>query len=96
MLGATGERIGGFLAAMFVTTLQMGFLGALLTFGVRPFYAVHAFTTWPWGLSPLEDQQLGGIIMWIPAGAIFLAAIVAGLAAVLQRAGSRPMAVVRT
>jgi len=96
VLEATGERIGGFLAAMFATTLQMGFLGALLTFAVRPFYAVHAFTTWPWGLSPLEDQQLGGIIMWIPAGAIFLTAIVAGLAAVLQRAGSRPMAVART
>ena len=36
------------------------------------------------------------IIMWIPAGAIFLTAIVAGLAAVLLRAGSRPMAVART
>ena len=96
VLAAPGERIGGFLAAMFATTLQMGFLGALLTFAVRPFYAVHALTTWPWGLSPLEDQQLGGIIMWIPAGAIFLTAIVAGLAAVLQRAGSHPMAVART
>jgi cytochrome c oxidase assembly factor CtaG len=30
-----------------------------------------------WGLTPLEDQQLGGLIMWIPAGIVY---IVAGLA----------------
>ena len=29
-----------------------------------------------WGLTPLEDQQLGGIIMWVPAGLVY---IVAGL-----------------
>lgn len=68
-----------FLAGL-LTALQMSLLGAVLTFAPRPLFAVHATTTAPWGLSPLEDQQLGGLIMWIPAGALFslLALAVAG------------------
>jgi putative membrane protein len=54
--------------ASFLTGLQMSLLGALLTFGARPWFPVHFGTTAPWGLSPLEDQQLGGLIMWVPAG----------------------------
>lgn len=49
------------------TLAQMGLLGALLTFAGRPLYAAHALTTAPWGLSPLEDQQLAGLLMWVPA-----------------------------
>jgi putative membrane protein len=45
---------------------QMGMLGALLTFAPGPLYAVHIATTLPWGLSPLADQQLAGLIMWVP------------------------------
>jgi cytochrome c oxidase assembly factor CtaG len=30
-----------------------------------------------WGLTPLEDQQLGGLIMWIPAGAVYMLAALA-------------------
>jgi putative membrane protein len=72
------------MAATLATTLQMGFLGALLAFAPAPLFAVHAFTTAPWGLTTLEDQQLGGVIMWIPAGGIFLAAIVAATAIAMQ------------
>lgn len=45
---------------------QMGMLGALLTFAPRALYAAHATTTQPWGLLPLVDQQLAGLIMWVP------------------------------
>lgn len=55
------------------TGIQMGLLGALLTLAPRPLFVVHYATTWPWGLSPLQDQQLGGIIMWVPAGTLFAA-----------------------
>jgi putative membrane protein len=80
---------------MVFTTLQMGFLGALLTFSARPLYAVHALTTPAWGLSPLADQQLGGIIMWIPAGAIFVGAIVGAVAVMLRHAEAGPLAMAR-
>ena len=51
---------------LFATALQTGALGALLTFAPHLWYPAYAATTGPWGLNPLEDQQLGGLIMWIP------------------------------
>ncbi len=53
------------LSTIVVTMLQMGLLGAVLTFAAKPLYVVHASTTWSWGLSPLADQQLGGLFMWV-------------------------------
>jgi len=47
---------------------QMGMLGALLTFAPAPLYAAHAVAPLEWGLTPLADQQLGGLVMWVPAG----------------------------
>ncbi|MFT6533752.1 MAG: putative membrane protein [Limimaricola cinnabarinus] len=47
--------------------MQMGSLGALLTFAPAPLYAAHALAPLDWGLTPLADQQLGGLIMWVPA-----------------------------
>lgn len=45
---------------------QMGMLGALLTFTREPLYAIHAASTLPWGLDQLADQQLAGLVMWVP------------------------------
>ena len=61
-------------AALLVTTVQMGLLGALITFATMPLYAPHLSTTLPWGLTALEDQQVAGLIMWAPAAAFYLAA----------------------
>ena len=60
--------VGGLLAAM----LAMGLLGAVLTFAGQAVYAPHAYTTLAWGLTPLEDQQAAGLIMWAPAAALYL------------------------
>jgi putative membrane protein len=62
---------------MFTTSVHSGVLGALLTFAHTVWYPAYATTTGSWGLTPLEDQQLGGLIMWVPAGLVY---IVAGLA----------------
>lgn len=59
-------------AALLVATVQMGLLGALLTFGGRALYEPHFSTTVAWGLAPLQDQQAAGLIMWAPAAAIYL------------------------
>lgn len=61
------------IAALLVTTVQMGLLGALITFASGPIYAPHLTTTAPWGLTALEDQQLAGLIMWVPTAALYLA-----------------------
>lgn len=46
---------------------QMGLLGAILTFAPRPLYPHHFVTPLAYELSPLGDQQLAGLIMWVPA-----------------------------
>jgi cytochrome c oxidase assembly factor CtaG len=61
----------------FVTALQSAALGVVLTFASTPLYPVHAGRTDAWGLSALEDQQLAGAIMWIPAGIVYLAVMCA-------------------
>ena len=60
--------VAGLLAAM----LLMGLLGALIVFAGQPLYAPHFATTLAWGLTPLEDQQAAGLIMWAPAAAAYL------------------------
>jgi putative membrane protein len=79
------ERLGGLVAAAALTSLQMGLLGAILTFTSRPLYSPHRLTTAAWGLTRLADQQLGGAIMWIPAGVILVAALVAASALAMTR-----------
>jgi len=59
---------------IFTTAIHTSILGALLTFARTVWYPAYAFSTKAWGLTPLEDQQLGGLIMWIPAGVVYLAA----------------------
>lgn len=61
-------------AMLFVLTfaVQNGLMGALLTFSGHPFYTAYLNTTAAWGLTPLEDQQLGGLGMWIPASLVHL------------------------
>ena len=69
------------------TSARVG--GALLTFAPRPLYAVHApDVTLPWGYTPLEDQQLGGLLMWVPGGLLFVLVLALGLALAL-RPGAR-------
>ncbi len=56
---------------------QMGLLGSILTFSPDPLYAQHAVAPLKWGLLPLTDQQLGGLIMWVHAGIPFAIAAAA-------------------
>jgi putative membrane protein len=75
--GGTPASIG----VLFGTVLHTGALGATLTLTTRLIYTVYAATTAPWGYQPLEDQQLGGLIMWVPGG---LAYVVAALTLVVR------------
>lgn len=61
-------------AALLATMVQMGLLGALITFAQRPLYAPHWSTTAAWGMAPIEDQQLAGLIMWVPGSLLYLLA----------------------
>jgi putative membrane protein len=62
------------LAALLGTMTQMGLLGAIITFARRPLYAPHLGVTEPFGLTAFNDQQIAGMIMWVPAVLPYLAA----------------------
>ena len=57
---------------VFLAYLAMGMLGAILTLAPTALYATHAMAPLLWGMSPLADQQLGGLVMWMPAGLPFV------------------------
>ena len=63
------------IVALFVTMLATGALGALLTFAPSPWYATIGAP--PFGGSALDDQQLGGLVMWVPGGIVYVAAALA-------------------
>jgi putative membrane protein len=60
-------------------------LGALLALSRRPWYGVHVPGADAWGIDPLADQQLGGMIMWVPGGAANLVAAALIVLRFLQR-----------
>ncbi|WP_343715256.1 cytochrome c oxidase assembly protein [Inquilinus sp.] len=70
--GSRGVAVGH----LFATAMHTGLLGALLVFSTRLWFPDQAGEAARWGLTALEDQQLAGLVMWIPA---CLAYPVAGL-----------------
>lgn len=57
---------------VFGTAVHCSALGALLTFSTVLWYPAYLATTAHWGLTALQDQQLGGVIMWVPSGVVFI------------------------
>jgi len=73
-LVATHRRLARGLDILYVVTtgVQMSILGALLTFASAPWYPAQEIRVAAWHLTPLEDQQLAGLIMWVPSGVVYL------------------------
>ncbi|MFN2637118.1 MAG: cytochrome c oxidase assembly protein [Gemmatimonadaceae bacterium] len=93
ILSARGAEFGRGAAVfyLFATALQTGALGALLTFSQTLWYPAYSSTTTAWGLTPLEDQQLGGLIMWIPGSIAYLVAALTIFAGWLRESDRRTM-----
>jgi putative membrane protein len=77
VLGRGARRDGIAVASLFTTMLHTGALGALLTFAPTVWYPHYVLGPGAHGLDPLEDQQLGGLVMWVPAGIAYIAAALA-------------------
>ena len=69
---------------IFTTMAHTGALGALLTWSGIVWYPSYVGAGEAFGMDALEDQQLGGLIMWVPGG---LAYLIAGLALASQWLG---------
>jgi putative membrane protein len=79
-------RLGYGMALLYVftTAVHSSVLGALITFSQRLWYPIYEGRTLAWHLTALEDQQVGGLIMWIPAGTVLIGVALAFLAAWLR------------
>jgi putative membrane protein len=91
VLHARGRRVahGPAVFYLFATVLHTGVLGAVLALAPTVLYPDYVPWTRAWGLTPLEDQQLGGLIMWMPGGLSYVAAGLALVADWLKESGRR-------
>lgn len=71
-LGRHRTNRGAAVAMLFGASAQGSALGALMAFSPTPWYPAYAATTAAWGLTPLQDQQLAGVVMWMPIGTIYV------------------------
>ena len=67
-------NVGMGILYLFTTTLHSMALAVLITLAPEPLYYLRRVGLW--GLSPLEDQQLAGLLMWIPPNLIYLGILV--------------------
>jgi cytochrome c oxidase assembly factor CtaG len=69
---------------LFATSMIGGGVGALMALDASPWYSAYAeLGMTPFGLTPAADQQLAGVIMWVPGGLFHLAAALLFLARAL-------------
>jgi cytochrome c oxidase assembly factor CtaG len=68
------EGRGVAVISLFVTTLHSSILGALLTLGTVAWYPLYGGRSAAWGLTAIEDQQLAGLVMWVPGGLVYMGA----------------------
>jgi len=72
--------------------IQSGLLGIFLTLTSYVWYPGYSATTVLFGISPIEDQQIGGLIMWIPAGVVYMFAALAMFSSWLRASERRVLA----
>ena len=56
---------------LFMLGIPMSVVGALIALSERLLYPFYLEVPRLWDLTPLVDQQLGGLIMWVPGGLVF-------------------------
>lgn len=72
-------------AYLFTTMMHTAALGALLSLAPTPWYSPYIATTNALGLDPVQDQQLGGLVMWVPAGLAYVIAALVVIGKMLTR-----------
>ncbi|MBS60661.1 MAG: hypothetical protein CL606_05065 [Anaerolineaceae bacterium] len=50
--------------------------GVVITFSREPIYEYYVKIQRPWSLTVMQDQMIGGIIMWIPGSMMLIVAII--------------------
>lgn len=79
ILGRRGGSEAGAPAmlSLFTTMVHTGALGALLALAPGLWYPLYVEPTSALGFDPLQDQQMGGLVMWVPGGVAYLVSALA-------------------
>jgi cytochrome c oxidase assembly factor CtaG len=85
--GRTGYGVG--VLYVFLTAVHSSVLGALITIAPSLWYPSYADQGARWRFDALEDQQLAGLLMWVPSGVIWIVLGLALLAAWLGESERR-------
>lgn len=95
--GRAAGRVSNGLGVLLVfgMALQSVILAMLLTFARAPWYSGYATTTRLWHLEPLADQQLAGVIMWVPASVVYVGVALALFVAWLNGSDGAPVTTAR-
>jgi putative membrane protein len=60
---------------LFLMSIPMSIISVYIAYATSVLYPAYATAPRIWGISPMEDQMIGGLIMWIPGGLFFFAII---------------------
>lgn len=82
--GAAPIGRGTAMLMVFAASVPTVFLAVLMTFAPTTWYPTHAAAAVAWGLDPLGDQHLAGVLMWVPMGAVSAASVLVLLAGWLR------------
>ncbi len=80
---------------LFVMTIPMKLLGAIITLADDPIYQGYLAAPRVWGLSPVEDQGYGGLLMWLPGGMVLWGSMIVVFARWVESERSAPPPPVR-
>jgi putative membrane protein len=85
VLGSSRALAGDIVLYLLAAFVAVSFLGLAFTFITHPFYSFYLDAPRVWGLSPSEDQNLGGVVMNAEQSIVFLSALVYAIAVILDR-----------
>jgi putative membrane protein len=83
---------GAAAAYVSATMLHTSILGAVIALAPQILHRLQTERAAEWGIAPLQDQQLAGLIMWIPAGLVYAGTALLFLAAWVKRSGAARLA----
>ncbi|MFN0074631.1 MAG: cytochrome c oxidase assembly protein [Chloroflexota bacterium] len=71
LIRSTARRVVAPVLGLFILWMASDLLGALLTLSNQVYYPLRERTAHPWGWTPLWDQHMGGLIMWVAGGIVY-------------------------